>query len=125
MRGRAWECACVGGSKTNLALLVAQPWDYPVTFDLSKAPAATLTQAGNFWCNASGPFAPPLKNAPKTDPFPSFHLRRNGCEDTEKTSATAAIVDRGYDLLRRLGRVDLQRHYPELGVTDVCAGTNS
>ena len=37
---------CVGGSKTNVALLVAQPWDYPVTFDLSKAPAATLTQLG-------------------------------------------------------------------------------
>ena len=88
------------------------------------ARARACVLLGNFWCNASGPFAPPLKDAPKTDPFPSFHLRRNGCEDTEKTSDTDTIIDRGYDLLRRLGRVDLQRHYPELGVTDVCAGTS-
>jgi hypothetical protein len=26
-----------------------------------------------------------------------------------------------FDALRRLGRVDLGLHYPELGVTDVCA----
>ena len=35
---------------------------------------------------------------------------------------SAKVVANGYDALRRLGRLDLARHYPELGVTDVCAG---
>jgi hypothetical protein len=33
---------------------------------------------------------------------------------------SARVVRDGYDLLRRLGRVDLARHYPHLGVVDTC-----
>ena len=35
------------------------------------------------------------------------------------------MVRTGYDALQRLGRLDLARHYPELGVMDVCAGDGS
>jgi hypothetical protein len=49
---------------------------------------------------------------------------RNLVPDVIVPGVSANVVRDGYDLLRRLGRLDLARHYPELGVTDVC-GTAS
>ena len=112
-----------GSGATNLAYVGTQPWDYPPTIDISGPGKHTLTQYGNLWTNASGPF--PLGLKPNSDPAwqPAGITPANLIPDqTIEGGVSAEVVRNGYDALRRLGRLDLARHYPELGVTDVCAG---
>jgi hypothetical protein len=112
-----------GSGATNLAYVGTQPWDYPMTIDISGPGKHTLTQYGNLWTNASGPF--PLGLKPNSDPAwqPAGITPANLIPDqTIEGGVSAEVVRNGYDALRRLGRLDLARHYPELGVTDVCAG---
>ena len=86
--------------RANISFLLSQTWIYPLTFKLSAG--ASFTRVGECWAsnNAAHCHAVP-------DVGPS-------------SAASRAAITRGYDLLRRLGRVDLQVHYPELGVRD-CA----
>ena len=62
-------------------------------------PNAQLTKVGNVKSNAT---------MTCEDPGDLLH------EDSE------AHLVAGMDALRRLARLDLQHHYPELGVTDTC-----
>ena len=86
-----------------------QPWDYPFTFDISGSRTHTVTQVSNVWTNASGP-SHGVRNPPSYLDVP----------DQIVPNVSPNVVRDGYDLLRRLGRLDLARHYPELGVTDTC-----
>ena len=63
-------------------------------------PKASLTKIGNVNTNDT------MWSGPTDDRWPV---------DAE-TNAVA-----GLDALRRLARIDLQVHYPDLGVTDTCA----
>ena len=85
------------GGNLNLTLCVGFPWEHPYTFELSED--AHLTQIGTMQHDSSG--------------------ASHRIQDTMWTGSTEAIVS-GYDLLRKLGRADLEMHYPEAGVTDVC-----
>ena len=42
-----------GSGATNLAYVGTQPWDYPMTIDISGPGKHTLTQYANLWTNAS------------------------------------------------------------------------
>eukprot|EP00035_Acanthoeca_spectabilis_P000344 m.72715 g.72715 ORF g.72715 m.72715 type:complete len:920 (+) comp10147_c0_seq1:27-2786(+) len=98
-----------GTGTTNLAYVGAQPWDYPFTFKVSGT--HTVTQIGTVVTNASGPtggrHVTPLQG-------------NQNVPDAVVPGVSAEVIRGGYDLLRRLGRLDLARHYPDLGVRDVC-----
>lgn len=88
----------------SLVYLLTQPnCDLPVSdalqFKISD-PKASLTKIGNVNTNDT------MWSGPTDDRWPV------GAE----TDAVA-----GLDALRRLARIDLQVHYPGLGVTDTCA----
>ena len=117
-----------GSGATNLAYVGTQPWNYPITIvgagDRAGARAGhTVTQYANAWTNASGPF--PLGMKTNTDPSirPAGITPSNLVPDAIVAGISADVVRDGYDLQRRLGRLDLARHYPNLGVVDVCAPT--
>ena len=82
----------------NLTYTLAFPWDLTYTFDLHAG--AQLTEIGTRQHDDTG-----VKHT-KPD---------------QQWSGSASTIVRGYDLLRRLGRVDLQHNYPALGIKDVCA----
>ena len=78
----------------------------------------TLTQYGNVWTNASG-------GAPEgIEPgvWPAGATIKSAIPDKIVPGVSANVLRDGYDLQRRLGRLDLARHYPELGIKDTCAG---
>lgn len=86
----------------NLTYTLAFPWDLTYTFDIRAG--AQLTEIGTCQHDDTG--------ARHTKP-------------DQQWSGSASTIVRGYDLLRRLGRVDLQHNYPALGIKDVCAGGNT
>ena len=112
----------VNGSGQRTWPVGTQPWNYPMTIDISGQGKHTLTQYGNLWTNASGPF--PLGSKPNADPSwqPAGMIPANLIPDQIVEGVSAEVVRNGLDGLRRLARLDLARHYPELGVTDICAG---
>ena len=79
----------------------------------------------NVWCNASGPNVAGTgwnASAPDGQPATSPGKERPAwVADNLVAGVSAGVVRNGYDLLRRLGRLDLARHYPHLGVSDVCS----
>ena len=83
--------------KARIAYTTTMPWYHKVKFDLG--PEAELTLLGNMQSDSG----------------------ENHVHVTDVTNANSnATVVEAYDLFRRLGRLDLQHHYPELGVTDTC-----
>lgn len=105
-----------GSGNTNVAYVGTQPWDYPISLQVSGN--HTLTQYGNVWTNASSPYPEGLEPGV----WPSGQTIKSATPDKIVPGVSAIIVRDGYDLQRRLGRLDLARHYPELGITDTCAG---
>ena len=85
------------GGDLNLSLVLGYPWEHPYTFELASD--ARLTQVGTMQHDSSG--------------------ASHRIADTTWADSAEAIVT-GYDLLRKLGRLDLQHHYPSLGVKDTC-----
>ena len=83
----------------RIAYTTTMPWYHEVDFDLGAD--AELTLLGNMRSDS-------LEN----------HFR---VPDITHANSNATVVE-AYDLFRRLGRLDLQHHYPELGVRDVCSG---
>ena len=81
----------------NLSVVLGYPWQHPYTFELASD--ARLTQVGTMQHDSSG--------------------ASHRIVDTTWAGSAEAIVA-GYDLLRKLGRLDLHHHYPELGVKDTC-----
>ena len=105
-----------GSGVTNLAYVGTQPWDYPITVQLSGK--HTLTQYGNVWTNTSG--GSPEGLAPGV--WPAGATIKSAIPDKIVPGVSANVLRDGYDLQRRLGRLDLARHYPELGIKDTCGG---
>ena len=103
-----------GSGVTNLAYVGVQPWDYPMTLLVNDN--STITQYGNVWTNSSGPR--PEGTAPGV--FPAGASIRSSIPDKVVSGVSADVVRDGYDLQRRLGRLDLARHYPELNIVDIC-----
>ena len=85
----------------NLTYTLAFPWDYKYTWQVSGG--AQLTEIGSRQHDDTG--------------------ARHTIADQTWSGSASAIV-RGYDLLRRFGRMDLQHNYPALGVKD-CTGASS
>jgi hypothetical protein len=79
----------------NLTYVLSFPWEYPFTFDLQSG--ARLTEVGTMQHDSSG----------------TTHRIAD-----QNWTGSWEVITAGYDLLRRFGRKDLERHYPELGVTD-------
>ena len=105
-----------GSGVTNLAYVGTQPWDYPISAQVSGK--HTLTQYGNVWTNASSVYPEGLEPGV----FPKGPSIKSAIPDKIVPGVSATVLRDGYDLQRRLGRLDLARHYPELGVSDTCAG---
>ena len=84
--------------RVNLSYVLPLPWLYPLSFRLSEG--ARLLRVGECWAS-------------------NEEARCHATEDVVPASGGDSVT-RGFDLLRRLGRVDLQIHYPELGVVDEC-----
>jgi hypothetical protein len=90
------------GGELNLSVVLGYPWEHPYTFELEKD--AHLTQVGTMQHDSSG--------------------ANHRIPDVMWAGSTDNIVA-GYDLLRRLGRVDLERHYPLVGVMDSCKAVDA
>ena len=89
-----------GKEAFNLTMTMAYPWNYPYTFDLQ--PAAKLTQIAAMQHDTSG-LAHRVKDV--------------------TWAGSAESIRRGYDLLKRFGRLDLAVNYPHVGVTDTCGAS--
>ena len=90
-----------GGGTAHIAYVTTQPWcdgctGAPVAFDVETAKVTLLGNVGTDGKEA-----------------------HNAIPDRAGADANATVVE-GLDLLRQLGRLDLQYHYPWLGVRDVC-----
>ena len=89
------------GGKVRIAYTTTMPWYFKTIFDLG--PEAELTLLGNMMSDSS-----------------QTHVR---VPDQIHADSNATVVE-ALDLFRRLGRLDLQVHYPELGVRDVCGAAD-
>ena len=85
------------GGKARIVYTTTLAWAYPITFTLG--PEAELTLLGNMVSN---------------DKEVHTHIA-----DVQHADSVPSVVE-GLDLFRRLGRVDLEVNYPELGVKDNC-----
>ena len=96
----AWFIA--GTGQTDAVYLLTQPSAFPRDAEnpAVKNTKATVTKIGNVWTNDSMWW---------------------GTANDEWPAQAVPNALAGLDLLRRLARVDLAVHYPELGVTDTCA----
>ena len=89
----------MAGHGTRAVFLMQMPFgETPINFVLED-PNVQLTRVGNVWSNLSMSCGDP--------------------EDNWLPDSVTQIVA-GMDALRRLARIDLQVHYPELGVKGTC-----
>ena len=87
------------GHGTRAVFLMQLPWENPITFSIGEDTNVEMTRIGNVWSKLT-----------------------MSCEDPEDEwhPDSEAHMVQGFDALRRLARLDLQTHYPSLGVLDTC-----